>query len=370
MFNDVLRVDSEYQNQAAQRMSQPTVPSQGHSSQDGPEPKGRIHAPVGKSLVRFYFANWFLVWLAIILATGMALPWVFKPVLTEAIQTRGQQGVVFFVMFMMSLALPTDALFRAFRQPGPTLLAVGLNWLVTPLLALITTPLLHGEFRGGVLLAAAMPCSMASASVWTRRAGGNDAISLMVTVITNGTCFVVTPLLVLLLTGRQVQNFNVWEKVTELSLLVLMPLILAQLARRMDTIRAFCDRHRSWLGVLTQTGLLFVILLGAVKTGDRLHQATANSPTAFQILLMITTVLSIHTLVLFIGVVLSTIFKIAKPDGIAVGIAGSQKTLMIGLPMASELQTSILPLVTFHAGQLLIDAVFAERQQNQLEKSR
>ncbi len=343
-------------------------PSQGHSSQDDAGPKGRIDAPFGSRLARFYFANWFLVWLAIILAAGMAFPWAFKPVLTEAIQTRGQQGIVFFVMFMMSLALPTDALFRAFRQPGPTILAVGLNWLVTPLLALLAVPLLHSEFQGGVLLAAAMPCSMASASVWTRRAGGNDAISLMVTVITNGTCFVITPLLVLLLTGKQVQNFNVWDKVTELSLLVLLPLILAQFARQIDLIRAFCDRHRSWLGVLTQTGLLFVILLGAVKTGERLHQATATSPTGFQILLMITTVLAIHTFVLFMGVALSATLKITKPDGIAVGIAGSQKTLMIGLPMAGELQTSILPLVTFHAGQLLIDAVFAERQRKSLEK--
>lgn len=332
-----------------------------HSSRDDAAAKGRNGTSLAAACLAFYKANWFLFWLAIILTAGMAFPQAFESVLTESIQTRGQNAVVFFVMFMMSLALPTDALLAAFKQPLPTFLAVGLNWVVTPLLALATVPLLHPEFRGGLLLAAAMPCSMASASVWTRRAGGNEAISLMVTVITNGTCFAITPLLVWLLTGERVQ-FRVWDKITELALLVLLPLLLAQVARRFDTVRAFCDRHRLFLGVITQTGLLFVILLGAIKTGQRLHAPTASSPTLLQIALMIFAVLTIHTAVLFLGLGLSVALKITRPDSLAVAIAGSQKTLMIGLPMAGELQTSILPLVTFHAGQLLIDAVFAERQ--------
>lgn len=332
-----------------------------HSSRDDASAKGRIKASFAASCLAFYKANWFLFWLAIILTAGMAFPRAFETVLTESIQTRGQNAVVFFVMFMMSLALPTDALLAAFKQPLPTFLAVGLNWVVTPLLALATVPLLHHEFRGGLLLAAAMPCSMASASVWTRRAGGNDAISLMVTVVTNGTCFAITPLLVWMMTGRTVP-FQVWDKISELALLVLLPLLLGQAARRFDTIRAFCDRNRLLLGVITQTGLLFVILLGAIKTGHRLHAPTATSPTLAQIALMICAVLTIHTAVLILGLWLSGALKISRPNSLAVAIAGSQKTLMIGLPMAGELQTSILPLVTFHAGQLLIDAVFAERQ--------
>lgn len=332
-----------------------------HSSRDDASAKGRNKASFAASCIALYKANWFLFWLAIILTAGMVFPQAFETVLTESIQTRGQNAVVFFVMFMMSLALPTDALLAAFKRPLPTFLAVALNWVVTPLLALATVPLLHPEFRGGLLLAAAMPCSMASASVWTRRAGGNDAVSLMVTVITNGICFAVTPLLVWLLTGEQVQ-FRVLDKITELALLVLLPLLLAQVARRFSPIRAFCDQNRPTLGVITQTGLLFVILLGAIKTGHRLQAPTASSPTLAQIGLMLFAVLTIHTAVLYLGFWLSGALKIARPDSLAVAIAGSQKTLMIGLPMAGELQTSILPLVTFHAGQLLIDAVFAERQ--------
>jgi sodium/bile acid cotransporter 7 len=124
--------------------------------------------------------------------------------------------------------------------------------------------------------------------------------------------------------------------------------------------------RRSILGIATQTGLLTVILLGAVKTGERLHEASVGAPTGIQILLMGSTVLGIHTFVLALGVALAAALRISRPDGIAVAIAGSQKTLMIGLPMAGELQTSILPLVIFHAGQLVIDAIFAERQRRQV----
>jgi sodium/bile acid cotransporter 7 len=331
-----------------------------HSSQERPPPKGRIAGSPLALFARFYAENWFLVWLALILLAGMAKPEAFTPFLSQDIQTRGQQGVVFFVMFMMSLALPTDALFRTVKRPWSSILGVLLNWGLIPLLAMVAAPLLHSEFRPGLFLAAAMPCSMASASVWTRRAGGNDAIALLVTVITNGTCFAVTPLLVLLLTGKQV-NFNVQDKVTELAIVVLLPLVLGQVIRQIDPIRAWCDRHRAILGVVTQSGLLFVILLGAVKTGERLQQATALSPSLLNTLLMIGIVLAVHTAVLLIGYLLARSLRIERPDRIAVAIAGSQKTLMIGLSMAVELNVSILPLVTFHAGQLLIDAIFAER---------
>jgi hypothetical protein len=50
-----------------------------------------------------------------------------------------------------------------------------------------------------------------------------------------------------------------------------------------------------------------------------------------------------------------------KADAIAVGFSGSQKTLMVGLEIAIASQLSILPMITFHAGQLFIDTLIADR---------
>ena len=41
--------------------------------------------------------------------------------------------------------------------------------------------------------------------------------------------------------------------------------------------------------------------------------------------------------------------------------AGSQKTLMVGLSVATELQVSIVPIVIFHSAQLIFDTFVADR---------
>ena len=51
-----------------------------------------------------------------------------------------------------------------------------------------------------MIVAATAPCTLASAAVWTRRAGGNDAVAILVTFITNATCFLVTPFWLILMT--------------------------------------------------------------------------------------------------------------------------------------------------------------------------
>ena len=43
-------------------------------------------------------------------------------------------------------------------------------------------------------VAAVVPCTLASASVWTRKAGGDDSISMMTTVVTNLACLLVVPI--------------------------------------------------------------------------------------------------------------------------------------------------------------------------------
>jgi sodium/bile acid cotransporter 7 len=49
-----------------------------------------------------------------------------------------------------------------------------------------------------------------------------------------------------------------------------------------------------------------------------------------------------------------------RANQIAVGISGSQKTLMVGLQMAMELGFNIIPMVFYHVSQLLIDTLFVD----------
>ena len=49
----------------------------------------------------------------------------------------------------------------------------------------------------------------------------------------------------------------------------------------------------------------------------------------------------------------------ARPEQIAVAIAGSQKTLAVGLQVCMELGFNIVPVVAFHITQLLVDTLIA-----------
>ena len=75
---------------------------------------------------------------------------------------------------------------------------------------------------------------------------------------------------------------------------------------------------------------------------------------------MIVAVLGIHLLMLALGMFVARFVGMSRPDQIAVGISGSQKTLMVGLQNGMELNITIIPMVIYHVGQLLLDTFIAD----------
>ena len=50
-----------------------------------------------------------------------------------------------------------------------------------------------------------------------------------------------------------------------------------------------------------------------------------------------------------------------RENNIAIGFSGSQKTLMVGLSVAVSMGLNIIPIVAYHAMQLIIDTLIADR---------
>jgi len=64
---------------------------------------------------------------------------------------------------------------------------------------------------------------------------------------------------------------------------------------------------------------------------------------------------------LIAGLYAARAFRLTQPDKIAVMFAGSQKTLMVGAYLAMSVgPLAILPMVAYHAVQLLIDTLVAD----------
>ncbi len=76
---------------------------------------------------------------------------------------------------------------------------------------------------------------------------------------------------------------------------------------------------------------------------------------------MLAAVCLVHTVMLWVGVLLAKLARFSREDQIAVAFSGSQKTLMVGLLMAISLHVSILPMVAYHICQLFIDTLIADR---------
>jgi sodium/bile acid cotransporter 7 len=310
----------------------------------------------------FLVRRWFLLSLGAVMAVGLLGADFFRP-FTDIASVR--YAIVVTVLFLMALPLEARTVWHTIRRPAAPALGVLMNSLFLPLVAWLFVAtageaLLGSELSLGLLVAAATPCTLASAAVWTRRAGGNDAASIVVTVVTNASCFLVTPFWLLITTGQQAE-LDAGDMITSLALVVVLPMTVAQLLRIVaPRVGRWATRQKTPLGVIAQTGVLMMVFIGSVRTGNRFASTDAQS-SVLQVLALLVTVTVIHVFVLSVGLAVARLTRLERRDQISVGFAGSQKTQMVGLQVCIELGFNIVPMVAYHVSQLLVDTLIADR---------
>jgi solute carrier family 10 (sodium/bile acid cotransporter), member 7 len=337
-------------------------------------------------VVPFLRHYWFLLALTALFALGF---FAWRPLAPLADQAWLRNITIALAMLLMALPLEASVIGNALRRPWATLLAVAVSFGVVPLIAWGFSPLLTPPLAGGLLVAAVTPCTMASATVWTRKAGGNDAAATVVTVATNLVCFLVTPVWLFVLTGQQTQQSlrEMGDMVLKLLLVVVLPVAGAQLLRLRDPIALLADRRRIPLAAASQCCILLMVLIGAVNTGESIHkelhptaaavddtpaddapvnigspstQPTTPARLAVNLTTMVFVVMLVHILAFWIGLALARVLRLSWPDQLAVAFSGSQKTLMVGMGVSLSAGFSVLPMVTYHVSQLFIDTLLAQ----------
>jgi sodium/bile acid cotransporter 7 len=303
--------------------------------------------------------NWFLVALAALFAVGFFAHETLQPL---ADQNWIRTCTVALAMFLMALPLQASDIWAALRRPWATLLAVVVTFGLLPLIAWGASFGLAPEFKGGLLVAAVTPCTMASATVWTRKAGGNDTAATVVTVVTNLICFLVTPAWMYVMTGQQTKQSlgDVGSMVLQLLLTVVLPVVVAQVLRTRPIVAEFAARRKAALGLTSQWCILLMVLIGAIKTGEKLSGTELHATALLELIAMIAAVLFVHVTSFWLGYFLAKLLGLRWGDQVAVAFAGSQKTLMVGMNVSIGANFSVLPMVTYHIGQLFIDTVLAD----------
>jgi sodium/bile acid cotransporter 7 len=311
-------------------------------------------------MFRYLRRQWFLASLTIVFCVGFFWSDWFESFTNAQIL---RSAIVAVVIFMMALPLDTQSVGQSLRRPWAALLGSAVNMVLLPLAAWAMSYLLAGDMRTGLLITAAVPCTLATAAVWTRRAGGDDTVSILVTALTNISCFLTTPFWLFATTGSQLTpelQGRLARMPIRLALLVVLPMALAQLVRQNRDIGNWATARKSMLGTVSQMGILSMVLAGATKCGLALSGTSWSNINDFP--LMFAVVVVLHLLLFWFGMWLARMLGFHRPQQIAVGMSGSQKTLMVGLHISIQYfgGLTILPMMTYHLTQLTADTVIAD----------
>ncbi|GIW78345.1 MAG: transporter [Gemmatales bacterium] len=301
----------------------------------------------------FLRRNWFLL-----LLTASALVAWGRPnwlAWTAHVEPR---LIVGSALFLSAWSLNSRDLFHAFVRPMPAIWAVLISYALVPFLAWLLGKWMPGEdFRIGLLIVASVPCTVASSLIWTRLAGGNDAVALLVSVLTTATSWLVTTAWLTFGSGTAVEVNGV-AMMRGLFLVLVVPFTVGQGLRGIRFLAQSADRYKTVLGVLSRLLILTVILKAMANVFAELHERTGAMPV-WALFVSASAAAGLHSLALYVGLGTSRLWKFARAEQIAVGFSCSQKTLPVSLYLASTYfagyPLALVPIAIYHVGQLFID---------------
>src|SRR4051794_25374728 len=213
-------------------------------------------------------------WFLLLLAAGLTLALLRPGWLEPATERFPLKLGVALSLFLMAWSLETARLGRAFLRPGSFLWAMAISFLALPLAALGVGALLPSPgLRLGLFLMASVPCSLSSAVLWTRKAGGDEALAMVVILLTNGLAWLVTPLW-LGGAGPVAVTLDTWGMMQSLAVVLVGPVMLGQAVRQIPGVAAVVTRHRAANSVAAQVVMLTIVLTGAVTASRHLREAS------------------------------------------------------------------------------------------------
>ncbi|BCW18431.1 bile acid:sodium symporter [Arthrobacter sp. NtRootA9] len=330
---------------------------------------GKIRARSSSARRRFGWVDPFLLLLLTTLAVAALWPplgWM-GPVLSTA------AGIAVGLQFFISgLRLPPAAALQGVKAWRPHLVIVAFSFAAFPLLglgvAVGSSWLLSRELVAGLVFLTMLPTAVQSATTFTGIAGGNTALAVCAASISNLLGVVATPLLAALVLGSFGSPHA--DAVLKIALQIFAPFVAGQLLHR--PLARWTVRRAKPLRVVDRSAILLVVYgaFGAAVAGGLWQQIP---PAQLAVTAGICAVLL--ALVLSATSLTARRLGFGRADATAVLFCGSQKSLASGLPLSAILfQGSfagvvILPVIMYHAMQLIVCAAIARRLAKRAEQA-
>ncbi len=218
------------------------------------------------------------------------------------------------------------------------------------------------EFQLGLALFCCMPTTLSSGIALTIQAGGNMALALLLTVLTNVLGVFTVPLLLdqLLERGGAVE-LSALHLLGDLCLSILLPLALGRLLQQF--LGEWIGRNRTRITMASNLALISIPWMKFSQSAEKLGQLLASS-----LVLVLLSGILIHVLYLAFNDAASRLLRLPLEVRKALVIVASQKTLPVAmtvlafLPVPAEAKGLIaIPCITSHLTQIFFDAFLATR---------
>ena len=317
-------------------------------------------------MAAFLLRQWFLIGMALVIALAALVPWIgvrggpLKPEVTLHLAVAA-------AFLVSGMTLPLSRLRTASGQWRLHLFIQLFSFVLVPALVWLALPLLRWGgasevLAHGFIVLACLPTTIASCVIFTRAAAGNEAGALCNSVLGNLLGLIVTPALLLLLLGTH-GDAPITTVLGQLSLEVLLPLVLGQLAQVIAGRRAAGFERLRQLPSVFLLYLIFCVFCATFST-------SMPSGAGNDLLLALVGVSLLHGILLAgcWGLSSTRGLGFSRADRIAALFCGTQKTLALGVPMLSILYGQhpllawlTLPLICYHPLQLVVSGMLAGR---------
>ncbi|MBI2190423.1 MAG: bile acid:sodium symporter family protein [Planctomycetes bacterium] len=267
-----------------------------------------------------------------------------------------------FTMCFVGLTANLQSLAQSLLNWKASALSLGMTYLAAPLAAYGVGWMLFGpgtELFQGCVLAGCAASTISSAIVYTRTAGGNHALSIVLSNLSNLISILVTPAMIGFFLHTQTP-VDVKRMVVTLLIGVLLPIVVAQAVGIgwPEPTRKF----RPVASVLAQVGILVVVFGTVCKTFHKARPEFYDQlPKAGGQLVLAS--LTVYIVLVRLSYWLSRRTGLNVPDSVAVSYASAQKTLAATVVLAEKFfsPTAALPMIIYHFVQLLYGGYDGER---------
>mmetsp|Transcript_6022 Transcript_6022/g.13138 ORF Transcript_6022/g.13138 Transcript_6022/m.13138 type:complete len:489 (+) Transcript_6022:68-1534(+) len=309
--------------------------------------------------------HWFILGVACAIGFAAALPQLGRTGGWIRSEWSIKYGAVIVIFFLSGLSLKTRTLLTA-AQRLPLHICIQIISLgITPLLGFATasamrpTPM-NSDLVSGLIICTSMPTTVSTNVVFTRQAGGNEAVALVNAVMGNILGIFVSPGLLYLYLGRA-STAPYSDIIAQLGATVIAPLLAGQL------VQAFLERATKWLADHINFGkvgnVCVLLLVWSTFCNTFYNKVTTDAGSLVVMALSCVALYMLFTvlcMLVYAVPVLVDMLKLDRPDTIAVAMCGATKTIALGMPLITVIYGGspnvgilALPLLMYHAIQII-----------------